>query len=397
LQRHHNRDLAPEEVASPGAQLWNRAFTTVLLSVFFAYGANALVTAIIPLRVVDLGGSNVLAGAVLATSSVLAFFLRPIAGHLADRWQPKGVLLVGGMFFAVGNALWLMPSLIVAFPAQIAQGLGWSGVAPGGQTLVARLAPTRRRGEASGFYFLSTQMGQAFLPALALWLLDTTNYSIVFLMAGTMAVMSAVSTSTMASGPKPLLVSAQTKPAGFISGAALLPSAVIFLLMVTSPGTLGFLPLYAREEGIDNIAVAFLASGILALVAQPALSRFSDRLGRVPVISGGLVFTALGLAALGVGGSLILVVISLIVYRVGTAAVLPALMAMVMDRSETSSQGAAQATFAAFVQLGIMVGSLLGGVVSDWAGYSFLYFIAIFPILVALALLGWIHRKQPVA
>jgi predicted MFS family arabinose efflux permease len=62
-------------------------------------------------------------------------------------------------------------------------------------------------------------------------------------------------------------------------------------------------------------------------------------------------------------------------------------MAMVMDRAQGAKQGSAQATFAAFVQLGHMLGALLSGFVSDWAGYTTLYLVSLAPLAIAMALL----------
>jgi hypothetical protein len=62
----------------------------------------------------------------------------------------------------------------------------------------------------------------------------------------------------------------------------LLPSKLLFCLNLTYPAASGFLVLYARAIGIENVGWYFVASGSTGLLARPLLGRLGDKIGSGP-------------------------------------------------------------------------------------------------------------------
>ncbi len=382
---------------SPSGKLWTRSFALVCLAACFAYSSTSILGPIIPLRVVDLGGSSATAGIVIAIFGAIGFILRPLAGRLIDAWKATGVFAYGSVLVGLGSLSWLVPSGVTPYFAQIATGVGWSGVGPGGQSMVGILTPATRRGEAAGYYQVALTAGPAALPALGLWLLDANGFAIVFLLAGLLGFFGAFAVVGIESQPRPVRPAQRSQ--SFLSALfekeALLPSSFVLLSISTGPATTSFLPLLARDRGIDNVAAIFLIGGVVAVVAQLTLGRASDRIGRDASLFVGFVISAVGIFLFTQATTFVTLLLASLIYRVGGAAITPAAMAMVMDRTPAGRQGAAWATFSASFQLAFMVGGLLSGFIISAAGYNALYLTCTALTVSGLGVLGLSRRMAP--
>ncbi len=379
-------------------RLWTRNYVLILLAIFLVYGSNSLLHPLVPLRIDDLGGSSALAGILLAANSAVAFILRPVAGRMTDTGSPSVVAWLGALLVGLGTPVWLAPSLIMPFAAQIIIGVGWAGVAPGGQTLVANLAPTHRRGEASGYYQAALRAGSAFIPSFGLWFLGFTNFTVVFMLVAVGGILAAISMSAVRVPTNASDAPQAKRPvSALVDKGALLPSTLIALFIVTGSATTSFLPLFARERGIDNVAIVFLVTGIIGLTAAATLGGLSDRIGRPVSVALSFLTGLIGLLILSQATNIYILVLGGSAYSIASATLLSALMAMVMDFSQPGRRGAAQATFAAAIQLGSTVGSLTTGLLIDLIGYSSLYYVSLLPICVGLVVLGLNWRPAAAA
>ena len=89
-------------------------------------------------------------GLMVAAFSLPSVILRPWMGRLVDEWSTRGVMLAGMATLAVSSVAYLAQSFVALFTVRIVHGTGWAAFNSGGHTMVGRLAPPARRGEASG-------------------------------------------------------------------------------------------------------------------------------------------------------------------------------------------------------------------------------------------------------
>jgi predicted MFS family arabinose efflux permease len=170
-----------------------------------------------------------------------------------------------------------------------------------------------------------------------------------------------------------------------ISRPALFPSAVVACLTVTYGVVFVFVPLLAKERGIDptGVGLFFTVFAILLLVGRAASGAVSDRWGRAAAIVPGMLLAALAMVLLALSGSLPLLLAAGAAYGLAFAAVHPALMALVVDRVPPSGRGSAMATFTAAFDLGIGLGALIWGAILAYLGYT-----GVFASLAVVALVG---------
>jgi MFS family permease len=125
----------------------------------------------------------------------------------------------------------------------------------------------------------------------------------------------------------------------------------------------GLLPLLYVRGGLAVGQVGLLAAlypavwGLGQLVTGP----LSDRLGRKPLITGGMLLQALALAGIAVAGSFLPWAACAILLGVGTAMVYPTLLAAISDVAHPSWRASAVGVYRLWRDAGFAVGALLAG------------------------------------
>jgi MFS family permease len=134
----------------------------------------------------------------------------------------------------------------------------------------------------------------------------------------------------------------------------------------------GLLPLLFARGGLPVGQIGLLAAlypavwGLGQLVTGP----LSDRLGRKPLITGGMLLQALALAGTAVAGSFPPWAACAILLGVGTAMVYPALLAAIGDVAHPDWRATAVGVYRLWRDAGFAVGALLAGLVADLAGLT---------------------------
>src|SRR5437773_7046013 len=90
---------SPDYIA--GSTVWNRPYILLCTAVLLCYTSQYLLIATLPLYVLDLGASVVVAGLVLSAFSVTSFGMRPIVGFLTDTKGRLNVLSVGALVLGI--------------------------------------------------------------------------------------------------------------------------------------------------------------------------------------------------------------------------------------------------------------------------------------------------------
>ena len=124
------------------------------------------------------------------------------------------------------------------------------------------------------------------------------------------------------------------------------------------------------RSGLSVAQVGLLAAlypavwGLGQLVTGP----LSDRLGRKPLITGGMLLQAIALAGTALAGFLPPWAAGAILLGVGTAMVCPTLLAAISDVAHPNWRATAVGVYRLWRDAGFAVGALLAGLVADLAG-----------------------------
>lgn len=132
----------------------------------------------------------------------------------------------------------------------------------------------------------------------------------------------------------------------------------------------GLLPLYFASQRVPLAQIGLLAAsypGVWAL-AQIGTGALSDRMGRKPLIAGGMGVQAAALIGLPLGHGLAWWLAMLMLLGLGTAAVYPTLLAGVSDAVHPTWRASTVGVYRFWRDSGYVVGALLAGGLADRFG-----------------------------
>jgi MFS family permease len=132
----------------------------------------------------------------------------------------------------------------------------------------------------------------------------------------------------------------------------------------------GLLPLLFVRGGLPIGQVGLLTALYPAVwgLGQLLTGPLSDRLGRKPLVTAGMLLQAAALAATALAGSFLPWAASAVLLGVGTAMVYPTLLAAISDVAHPSWRASAVGVYRLWRDAGFAVGALLAGLVADLAG-----------------------------
>lgn len=155
------------------------------------------------------------------------------------------------------------------------------------------------------------------------------------------------------------------------------------------------LPFYLRELGASGVGVgaALTAYSGAQFIAAPFLGRFSDKVGRRPVILVALLGTSVSLTVSGLAGTLWLLILSRTLAGAFGGSVAPA-QAYIADSTLPQDRARYMGGIGAAIGLGLIMGPAIGALLSPF-GFGTAAFVAA-AIAFANFIFGWFRLKESV-
>jgi MFS family permease len=135
----------------------------------------------------------------------------------------------------------------------------------------------------------------------------------------------------------------------------------------------GLVPLFLASGGASDSEVGLVAGLYPAVwgVGQIPAGQWSDRVGRKPLIVGGMLIQAAALGLLAASGAAVgLAAAAAVLLGVGTALVYPTLIAAISDAVSPVARAPTVGVYRFWRDMGYVVGGLLAGLAADAIGYS---------------------------
>jgi MFS family permease len=392
----------------PSPSIWTATFIILCAVQFLGYAQHFVLQPTFPLYIVDLGGSPFIVGLVIASFGVASVLSRPIIGYWADRWSETGVLILGLLLQALSISLCFVPSAGIILFANGLRGIGWSGMATGGYTLLATSAPAARRGEASGYYGGVQSCATILFPAVALWIIYApaaspfSGFHAAFMLAMLLALAGASAGAALsrqvAHAPRRHTERSDSWWRDIVSvfdRNILLPAALLFTSHLSLPSVTSFAVLYAHELGVGNFGWFFVVTGVTSVVSRPLLGLLSDKIGCGRSLIAAFALESGALLLLPFVFTLSGMMLSGVLYFLGSAIGSARIMALAMERAPEERRGRAMASFSVAFPLSNGLGALLNGFIVNLAGYRWMFVIAgvLCATGVLLTLRNWANLK----
>jgi MFS family permease len=385
----------PETPLAP-TRLYTKPFLGVVGINLLSFGQWFSLNPVLPLIILERGGDAALAGLAFAFFSIPSLVFRPIFGQLSDRFGTRVLLLWGTIGIGLAAPVYLLPSFAVLMVIRALHGVVWAAVMTAGPSLMARLAPASRRGEAASVFDLMPSLAQFAMPGIGVLIWTVAGGPAVILFAGLLGL--AGSLIVLATAPHDAPISRPTVPPGrqpLLEPSAVLPMTIVVLFMSAGPLFVIFPPILATQNGIPVTELAFYypVYGIAMVGSRILVSRIIDRLPRLGVIVGGALLAIGGLLGSIQATSILFLSVAGVLHAVAVGVLIPALTSAVIDRAPQGRIGSAMGTYVIGFQFAGGFGAALWGFVIEQSGFLAAYWIAI-AVQATLLAFAFVSRQQ---
>jgi MFS family permease len=290
---------------------------------------------------------------------------------------------IGTFIGAIAPAGILIPGLGPLLVVRLAQGTTWAVTSVTQHALMAKLAPSDRRGEASGYFIAMPALAALIAPALGVALYASTGAVGPVILAGALA-FAAFLIALRIRVPGERAHEEHEPPPDVRSGPIVERSAMPATVMVTTFMSaqalfVVFPPVYAVHVGADleSLVLYYPAYGLVMVLSQVLAGRLSDRLGRGPTIRIGCAFAVAGLAIAALGLGMLGLAVGAGAYAIAVSIVSPTLSAVTMDRAPQDRLGSAMATYSVGYMLATGASSLAWGAIVATMGFGAAFLVGI--------------------
>jgi MFS family permease len=340
---------------------------------------NSILFIVIPLFVAQLPApwfplpETVRVGLLIALFGVVNAAIQPFAGAFIDRvGLRKPFIQAGLLIMAVAILSFLLVSRFTdMLILRSLQGIGVALTVPAALALMVNSSQRQTRGGSMGIYTTSRMFGLAIGPLIGGALYDHFGFDAAFYV-GAGFVLVAIVLVQLWVHEEPV----KTKPPGAekfrIIDRTLLTGGILGAAFASFVMAGDFTMMSTLEEQFNArldmnaflFGIAFSALLFSRLLLQVPLGRLSDRIGRKPLIIGGLILLAPATAFLGYATSFIMLTGIRLLQGVGSAAVAAPAFAVAADLAQTGSEGRQMSIITMGFGLGVALGPLMAGILA---------------------------------
>ena len=379
-------------------RLWNANYTKVWVANFMIFLSFMLLTPLLPIYLSEQFAANKdTIGLVLFGYAVMALVARLFSGYIVDSFPRKTVLLLSFAVFTLFFVGYVAAGTLVLFAVvRTVHGMPFGFTTVANSTVAIDVLPSSRRTEGIGLYGLSNNLASAISPMVAIWIYtETHNFDIIFWMATAVAAIGLIIDGTVKTRPRERVKGKQKVSLDrfFLvkgTGAALTMVCFAFSYGVMST----YVAIYGKEtlgiEGGSGTFFLLLSVGLILsrLQGNKALRErritYNASIGVCVSLLGYLLFAAVPNEIGYYGAALII--------GLGNGHMYPAYQNMFVDLAPHTQRGTANSSILVSWDVGVGLGILLGGVLTENYGYGMAFWMAWVVNLVGFAGF-WLYVK----
>ena len=357
-------------------KLWNSNYKKVMVTNFTMSFAFYLLTPLLPLYLSETFGSTKdMIGLVLSGYTITALLFRPFSGYIVDSFPRKKVLLVSlFLYFIIFGGYLLASTLLMFAIVRTLHGGPFGASTVANNTVAIDVVASSRRNEAIGYYGLSNNLATAIAPTIGVFLYKYIhNFDALFWLAFIVAGIGFAVDYTLKLPKKQLM---KDKKAISLDRFFLLKGWVIGLNICFFGFCYGILSNYLAIYGKEVMGITsgtgtyfmLLSIGLILSRLQGAKSLREGKLTRNA--AEGIVLSTIGYTLFIAMPNMVGYYGSAILIGLGNGHMWPAMQNMIINVAQNNERGTANSTLLTSWDLGVGIGILIGGSVSEYMGYA---------------------------
>ncbi|TGD23668.1 MFS transporter [Companilactobacillus suantsaicola] len=376
-------------------RLFTTNVTLVLIASFFYMMSSMLITPIIAEFTQSIGATSAIAGLIAGIMNITSLLLRPIAGNLTDRISKYQLTMIGASFLLIANLGYgLTTNLAIITGLRIINGIGYTMCSVCMSTWIADLLPPTRVGAGMGIYGLANALGMACGPAISIFLYKHVGHQASFWVAAASSFLLIIIIQFVTNRGLPTILKTTKKRRLRIVHPKVVPIAII-LLLFSLPyfATQTYLVSYITRLHLNvSAGIFFPIYAVILLVLRILMRDLFDRIPFKKFLWLSLVGNLIGLIGLTHLTNLFYLLISTTGLAVGYGLMFSICQAKALMVVNQDEHGIANSTFFVGVDLGMSLGPIIGGLISNFLPMTWFYPIMMLT-LPLIVLIYWFNRK----
>ena len=352
-----------------------KIFATLFFSIFATVTGVGIVIPLLPVYAHEMGASGLYIGMIFGSFSLARTFFLPYFGRLSDRKGRKPLIVPALLAYAVISSGFIVFKDIHALIAlRFFQGIASAMLMPIIQAYIGDITPPGKEGFTMGLFNMSMFCGLSIGPFLGGVIHDRFSLQTSFACMGLLALMGFFlslfllpptrSEKYLSSGKSPVQWKKLFSERDIVS---------IFLFRFSHILCIGiiwaFLPLYAKikyNASSSAIGILIMLGVLVSGVLHVPMGYLADKINKRWMVASGGLIVAGSILAFEWAPDLTALIWACIFFGIGGGVAVPALMAIgVLKGSETDSMGSVMAILTLAHSLGMLCGSLIGGLMMD--------------------------------
>jgi MFS family permease len=376
------------QASADEARLYTPAFFTMAAANFLILTGFSTFF-LFPLFIMEHGGNELDIGIIMGIFTLASVACRPWISSMIDRIGRKQSYTIGSVIMTLFPCAYLLfqgalsdfyvPLLLV----RIVHGMGFAICLTAAFTFIADVIPPKRLNEGLGIFGVSGITGTAIGPVAAEFIIEKLGFQVLFGAAGFMGLLAfCAHLGVKETLERRAVQRVQSFFAAFQRKRFVVVASIAVLFGFGLAASNNFVAPFAVERRIHMVSLYYASYSLAAVLSRFLGGRLADSLGEEKIIPAALIVTGMGLASLVLVGTTTTLILSGLMGGVGHGFLYPCLNALAIRGEAIETRGRITGLFTGSIDAGVLLGSLLLGVVGRLAGFESLF------ILAGLSLLG---------
>jgi len=364
----------------------NRPFIVVWVALFVAIIGISMVSPLLPVFAEEMGASGIWLGLAFSGFAVSQIPLMLVVGRLADRFNKKFFLWLGLLIYTVAAVGYFWsPGYHELVLFRVLSGIGAAMVMPIAFSYVGELAPLSHEGRYMGLFNIAMIAGFGIGPVLGGVIHDGLGTGATFISMGIFSISGFIiillflpkrvysPPLASSSGETEFQHASSTIIAMLkdttIKGIITL-QLVFGLLFGTVLAFIGIWMTTAIDTGVAQVGIVLSARSIMNGTLAYPFGWLADRVNRVILVSVGMGTVAIGTFCIPWLGSFATLLGLFVAMGIFESMAVPAINAITVDKGRIMGMGSVMGLFNMAMSLGLVTGSMVGGVIESILGIA---------------------------
>lgn len=377
--------------------IFTKDVVLVMAAAFFFMFSNMYCNPLINGYAKELGASSAFAGVIVGMMSIVAMFLRPIAGNLTDHFSKYQLSFIGGLLSFVGVLGYVFtPNSTLLLIFRLVNGLGYVLCTVCMTTWLSYLVPFSHVGEAMSFYGLMNALAMALAPAISIDLYRVIGYRLAIVISAVAALMVVVTIQFVGNRAQP---AKDVQPVSIhhlkiIQRDSVPVAAMVGLFAIPYFATQADIVTYVEQRHLSiTVGAYFMIYAVVLLAIRLVLRNQFDTVRFGVWLLASVLATVFYLIMLAVMDNNWEMALAAAGMALGYGTIYSVCQSTAMMLAPATDRGLASATFFLGIDIGMSLGPIVGGIIDSLLPVKYFYLVML--VIVPLILLIYLfNRKQ---